>query len=73
MKVVAVTFKSGYRDYEFETKLDLEPGQRYNIVADRRVAYSCPVTVVEYRAKQEFLGKLREITEAELVEDEDDE
>lgn len=64
MRIVVVKFKGTEREYEFLTNLSLIVGGQYRAVADGITEYVSPITVLGYRKKQNFSGKLRVITSA---------
>lgn len=68
MKVVAVRFNGIGKEYWYFTNLDLKPGSKYNIVADRITAYDNPVEVIRYVSVTPRATLLRTITSANLVD-----
>jgi hypothetical protein len=54
--------------YRISSKVRMDRGAKYWIVADGRTEYDSPVTVVNKRTNNIWNFKLREITEARLIE-----
>jgi len=70
MKFVSVKFNNYYRNYTFKTNLNLKEGRGYKIVADG-FKYGAPITVQKYLRNPPEGIQLKEIEEAQEVEEEE--